>query len=276
MNIELLTTSNNDLLAKLKQGQYFIFNDFTKKQFYYNSVKQVIFDGIDKFEGIECRRAVETNGLSAMHQYFPADKLIYLDLFVRDHTRQLMVEMAYSFCKHDLKLASEFFISPYESLIKISYPFEVAIQSKVTYEEYIQYRTKLLEASQSFQIKEFLKKIKAQIKKFLKKTKTEAGYHGSYPYAASVFGPHLDSWYGSPLDGINLWWAIEGVREDNSMILYPESFGESLKYEKKFIYLPPGITLTKPYNVVIPDGSILVFNSDLLHGSHLNISNVTR
>jgi nitrite reductase/ring-hydroxylating ferredoxin subunit len=187
-----------------------------------------------------------------------------------------MVEMAYSFCKNDLKLPSEFFIAPDYLLVKISYPFEVAIKSKVTYKQYIEYRNKCLKPSQRFKIKEFLKKIKAETKKLLKKSKYDVGYHEIYPYAANTFGIHMDSWYGSPLDGINLWWAIEGVREDNSMVLYPERFGESIKYKKDFLYLPPGITMTKPQKVELTDGSLLVFNSDLLHGSHLNISNVTR
>lgn len=276
MNIELKSAINNDLLAELKNGRYFVFNDFTQKQLYYDSVRQVIFDGIEEVESLECRQVIEENGLASMHKYFPVDKLIYLDIFIREHIRQLMVEMAYSFCKNDLKLPSEFFIAPDYLLVKISYPFEVAIKSKVTYKQYIQYRNKCLKPSQRFKIKEFLRKFKAETKKLLKKSKDDVGYHEIYPYAANAFGIHMDSWYGSPLDGINLWWAIEGVREDNSMVLYPERFGESIKYKKDFLYLPPGITMTKPQKVELTDGSLLVFNSDLLHGSHLNISNVTR
>jgi nitrite reductase/ring-hydroxylating ferredoxin subunit len=101
-------------------------------------------------------------------------------------------------------------------------------------------------------------------------------YHDYYSYAANTYGPHLDSWYRAPLDGINLWWSIAGVREDNGIILYPETFGRYIQHRWEVGYLPPGNTLPKPHPVELSDGSILVFNSDLLHGSHLNISDVTR
>jgi nitrite reductase/ring-hydroxylating ferredoxin subunit len=276
MSIELKSPINNELFEKIQNGHYFIFNDFTKKQQYYDSVKQIILDGIEEFEGSECRQAIEKNGLTTMHNYFPVDKLIYLDVFIREQARQLLIELAYSFCKDDLKLTSEFFIAPDDFFVKVSYPFEVAIKSTVNYEQYIEYKNKRLNTSQPLKVKEVLRKLKAKAKKLLKKSKVEAGYHGGYPYAANVFGPHLDSWYAAPLDEINLWWAIEGVTEDNSVILYPESFGESIKYKKEFLYISPGITLTKPYKAELQNGSILVFNSDLLHGSHLNVSNVTR
>jgi hypothetical protein len=169
MNIGLKPPISNDLLANLKQGDYFVFHNFTQKQFYYDSIKQIIFDGIEKFEGLECRQLIEKNGLATMHKYFPVDKLIYLDVFMRKHIRLLMVEMAYSFCKNDLKVSTEFFIAPDASVVKICYPFEVAVKSKVTYAQYVSYRDKQLALSQPFKPKEFLKKVKAKAKKLLKK-----------------------------------------------------------------------------------------------------------
>ncbi|HEY9612550.1 Rieske 2Fe-2S domain-containing protein [Allocoleopsis sp.] len=276
MKTELEKGINNDLEIKLNNGHFFVFHDFTDKQFYYDSVQQIILDGIEKIEGMGCRQAIEKTGLATLHEYFPVDKLIYLDIFIRKHIRQLLIEMAYSFCKNDLRLSTEFFLAPDTFVVKICYPFEVAIKSKVSYAQYVDYKNQQLAESQPFKLKNFLKKIKSKTKKIIKKTRSSVSYHDRYPYAANTYGPHLDSWYGAPLDGVNLWWSITSVREDNSVILYPETFGRYIQHKPEFGYIPPGSTLPKPHKVEIPDGSILVFNSDLLHGSHLNISNVTR
>ncbi|NJP08304.1 MAG: Rieske 2Fe-2S domain-containing protein [Leptolyngbyaceae cyanobacterium RU_5_1] len=99
------------------------------------------------------------------------------------------------------------------------------------------------------------------------------------PYAARFHQPHVDSWYGAPLGGITLWWAIEGAREDNGVVLYPDFFGQAIDYRNiaaSSSYLPFGITVTKPHKINVPDGSILLFNYDMLHSSHLNISGYTR
>jgi nitrite reductase/ring-hydroxylating ferredoxin subunit len=285
VNIFFKKNSNarqTDLVEELKQGHYFTFNDFTHKQSYYESVKQIIFTGIEQIEGRDCSQEIAQNGLAQMHQYFPVDKLIYLDVYVRERSSQLMMKMAYDFCKNDLSLSDEFFIVPDDLLFKISYPFELAIKSKVSYKEYLEYKQSRVQKPLQFNSSQFLRSLKQKVKSWLKKTPKKSsivepkGYHDHYPYAANAYGPHLDSWYGSALNGINLWWAIAGVQEDNSMIFYPETFGRYIKYNPKFAYLPPGITLPKPDKVEIPDGSLLVFNSDLLHGSQLNISNLTR
>lgn len=274
-------TSHNNFAEGLKKGDYFVFNNFKQKQEFYAYIQQIIFRGIEKIEGQDCRREVEQNGLSQMHLYFPVDKLMYLDVYVRERSRQLMMQMAYSFCKHDLKFTTEFFIIPDDFLFKISYPFEIAVKSKASYKQYVEYKQARAKKTIPLNSYQFLRKVKQDVKAWIKdipksSTPTTKGYHDHYPYAANAYGPHLDSWYGSALDGINLWWALAGVKEDNSMIFYPETFGRYIKYKQDYAYLPPGVTVTKPYKVELLDGSVLVFNSDLLHGSQLNISNLTR
>ncbi|AFZ20711.1 Rieske 2Fe-2S domain-containing protein [Allocoleopsis franciscana] len=276
MTTELKNPVNNDLLAELNNKHYLIVHNFTQKQFYYDSIKQMIFDGIEQIEGVECRRSIEKHGLATMHKYFPVDKVFYLDIFIRKHIHRLQMELAYSFCKNDLKVSTEFFIAPEALVVKICYPFEVAVKSKVTYQQYEQYQAQQLKLSKPFNLKESLKAVKVKTKNLLQKPQTHVGYHDHYPYAAHAYAPHLDSWYRVPLNGINLWWAIAGVQEDNSMVFYPEAFGRYIQYQRDIAYIPPGNTLPKPHKLQLQDGSIFVFNSDLLHGSHLNISNLTR
>ena len=276
MITELGKATNEDLVTQLLSGHCFVFHDFTNKQLYYDSVKRKILDGIEEFEGAGCRAAVEKAGLANMHEYFPADKLIYLDMFIRNHLRRLLIEMTYAFCKAELKWPTEFFIAPDTFVVKIAYPFDVAIKSKVSYADYVAYATEMSTEWQPFTVGNLLKKAKSSARKLLHRARPSAGYHDHYPYAANAYGAHLDSWYGAPLDGVNLWWSIAGVEEDSGMVLYPETFGRYIPFKSQSGYIPPGNTLPKPQKLDIPDGSIFVFNSDLLHGSHLNISRVTR
>src|SRR5262245_2771220 len=278
MKTELEKTIKDEPVAEVINGHWLLFHDFIQKSFYYDSVKRAIFDGIEKFESLECRQAVEQTGLAKMHEHFPADKLFHLDVFLRKHLRQLLIEMTYCFCKEELGLSSTpFFIAPDTFVMKISYPFEVAIKSKVSYAKYLELSNEVEAQSQPFRAKTLLKKLKARAKKLIKGSPPPSqGYHDHYPYAANTYGAHIDSWYGTPLDGINLWWAIAGVTKESGMVLYPETFGRYIPHKPQFGYIAPGNSLPKPHTLEIPDGSVFVFNSDLLHGSHLNISNVTR
>ena len=93
---------------------------------------------------------------------------------------------------------------------------------------------------------------------------------------ARAHGPHVDTWYGHSYDGMNLWWSIDGVNADNTVILYPEMFGRPLKYDPKSMYVAPGVPLSKPHHVEMCPGQLLIFNPETLHGTQVNVSNDTR
>jgi nitrite reductase/ring-hydroxylating ferredoxin subunit len=75
---------------------------------------------------------------------------------------------------------------------------------------------------------------------------------------------------------VNLWWSIDGVNEDNTVILYPELFGQELPFDPKNMYIAPGVQLTKPRKITPLPGELLVFNPETLHGTQVNISDSTR
>ncbi len=301
-------TSNNllasiecpEIIEKLKPGQHFILQDFTNKQEFHKAMEEIILDGISKIESLACRQQVANAGLSQMHKYFPVDKVALLDLFLRDNIARIALEMPYSFCKNDLKYTGDFFIDT-STVVRICYPFSIAVKSKTTYSQYWQYsQEQSVRSSQSTPSHSinYAKKLKSAMKRILKKAiklnqspqptpalqppspnfSDPSQYHHQYPYAASSYGPHIDSWYGYALNEIILWWAITEVKEDNGMVLYPDLFGKPLEYDTNFVNdpLPPGITLPKPKKFNMDSGSLLVINSDILHGTNLNISDATR
>ncbi|ASC71876.1 hypothetical protein XM38_028300 [Halomicronema hongdechloris C2206] len=300
-------TGSNEILNKLREGHYFVLDNFTNKNILHEAVKKVILDGIEKFEGIKCRRLVEKNGLCKMHYYFPADKLADLDLHVKGSKRikEIMLKLAFSVGKENLKISGEFFIEENPFAFKISYPHRVAINSTVTNEDYhvkyMELRNKIaLEENRKWELRQkvekfqgigrLIEKVKTEVKtaflksiRFNRKQAFKQTYKGfariaKQPYAAKIHQPHIDSWYGAPLDGISLWWAIEGAKENNGVVLYPNMLGEDIDFsvESETSYLPFGITVTKPEKIEVPDGSVLLFTYDMLHSSHLNISDFTR
>jgi nitrite reductase/ring-hydroxylating ferredoxin subunit len=101
-------------------------------------------------------------------------------------------------------------------------------------------------------------------------------YHGQIPVPARSHGPHIDTWYGHSYDGINLWLSIDGVNVDNTVILYPEMFGRPLAFDPTSMYIARGVELPKPYKVDLKPGELLAFNPETLHGTQVNISDVTR
>lgn len=299
----------NDLI---KQGKDFIIEDFNNKELTYNFVKNIILKGIEEIEGIETRKTIEKVGLSKLHEHFHVDNLWHLEKIVENGVRQEVLKMTYEVGKDSLSLEGEFFIDNNIN-IRINYPFTFARLAKLKYEDYIQNRQlnsqtdiqKQFNKSVQLKIavKDFTSNLLGRGKSFVTRTfkssqkqhdqsaksglnkitelkiEGKAKYFKNLPYAASAkfaHGPHLDTWFGHSYDGINLWWAIDGVTEDNGIILYPELFEKHLEHLEEPPYIIPGITLPKPYKIAPKAGSILIFNPEVLHGTQLNVSDFTR
>jgi len=282
--------SNHEILQKiLDEGQYFIFNDYTNKDKFFDLVRTSLFQGIESIEGRDCRQAIETEGLHKMHEHFSADNIMHLEKFVKDKIGTPLLQVTSEIAKNDLGLKKKFFVEDIIE-VRLHYPFENARQSKVTFKDYDSYmygepvNPPSREQKVKVKVKSFIKKFINYVdSKVLKQSNKDISggieyyeYHGVLPYAAAAHGPHIDSWLGNPLNGINLWWAIAGVKENNTVILYPETFGKPLEHIENGAYIAPGITLPKPIPITLSDNSLLIFNSDLLHGTHLNISEFTR
>ncbi|MCZ6717558.1 MAG: Rieske 2Fe-2S domain-containing protein [Gammaproteobacteria bacterium] len=101
-------------------------------------------------------------------------------------------------------------------------------------------------------------------------------YHRGLPRAAWAHGPHKDTWHGLAKDSINLWWSIDGVNKQNSVLLYPETFGKEARPDPTSMYLAAGQELPRPVTFDMNPGEVLVFNPEILHGTRLNTSDETR
>jgi nitrite reductase/ring-hydroxylating ferredoxin subunit len=102
------------------------------------------------------------------------------------------------------------------------------------------------------------------------------GYHKGHPPAAWAHGPHLDSWAGHSRDGLNIWWAMCDAPAAASMVLYPELADRALPCDRRTLYLRQDYPLPPPTFVPLGAGDMLMFDPEILHGTHLNVTDRTR
>ncbi len=280
----------------ITNGQYFILDDFLYKQTSYDFIKNTFLKGIEITAGYKCYKQAEQLGLDRLHEYYPAEKIMLLEKFVKERATNEIIKMVCEVGKYDLNIEKEFFINTI-ILVRIKYPFLVGKDSKLTYEDYIyhmyakEYAKNTSTLSKlSTQIKSSAKKISQEYVRiadqvFKKKLPTKTTkktlpksvfeYNAKYPYAAFAHGPHLDSWFGAPYS-LEFWWSIAGVTEENGLIFYTDTFKSDLKHMEGVPFIAHGIELSNPQRLALLDGSLLIFHGDVLHGAQLNISDKTR
>ncbi len=95
----------------LTTGKYLILDEFVDRESVHNFVKKALLEAIKLIEGQEAYLNIKKNGLERMHKYFPADKLVFLEKFVREKVKTRIIKMAYDVGKTVLLLELEFFIN---------------------------------------------------------------------------------------------------------------------------------------------------------------------
>jgi nitrite reductase/ring-hydroxylating ferredoxin subunit len=162
-----------------------------------------------------------------------------------------------------LGLDQGFFVDDY-TIMRVNYPYEVALQAPPEAE------------NPGIGRMDPATRARAQKAKVIDPVYDPRGYHRQQPPAAWAHGPHLDTWTGHSRGGVNLWWAIGDVVAENSMFFYPELFGLPLAPDPRSLYLREGRPLPAPTPQPLDAGEMVVFNPEILHGTHLNVSGRTR
>lgn len=270
-----------DASAIIGRGHYAILDDYALREELNRKLHEAFRDGVERFEGPACRRAVEIDGLKSLHRHFPAEKIELLEEYLRERLREDLYHWSGAVGSKDLGLAHPFYVD-YLIVIRIHYPYFVARRGGKATSPSFHLAEKLRLARAAARDPRLLvhhvaKTYRTRRRREERKLVYDAAtYHGDLPTAARSHGPHVDTWYGHSYDGINLWLSIEGVNEDNTVILYPEMFGRPVDYDPKSMYLAPGIALPRPLKVPLAPGQLLLFNPEMLHGTQVNISDQTR
>jgi nitrite reductase/ring-hydroxylating ferredoxin subunit len=229
----------------------------------WREVRRAIADSVEQLAGKDGREALERDGLERLHEQLTPEQIGPLRDEVMGRVREELFRMTCRVAREVLGIDGEFFVDDY-TILRVNFPYEVAIRASHTAEN-----------PGIGRVSDNARKDHAAAK-VIDPVYNPRGYHRDQPPAAWAHGPHLDTWTGHSRDGVNLWWAISEVPAENSMFFYPELFGQPLDPDPTSLYLRAGQPLPQPTLMPLRAGELLVFNPEVLHGTHLNVSGMTR
>ncbi|MFD0381984.1 phytanoyl-CoA dioxygenase family protein [Streptomyces stramineus] len=86
---------------------------------------------------------------------------------------------------------------------------------------------------------------------------------------------HVDSWFNTAVNTVNLWMAVGPVRRGNGLVFYPEAYRRAPRHDGRHTLLP-GQHTGPPMDIELAAGDILFFAADHLHASQPNTTDETR
>ncbi|MGL4542216.1 MAG: Rieske 2Fe-2S domain-containing protein, partial [Polymorphobacter sp.] len=237
--------------------------------------------GVEAFAGPAARAAVERDGLRSLHRHFPIESVLLLEDFINKRIRDDLYHWAYQVGHDTIGLPDPFYVDML-IVIRVHYPQLVARRGGKAAPPPFDWRERArLVAAGVRKPSIFVNQVTRRLRKRAKIAAHQIAfnadqYHGDLPTLARSHGPHIDTWYGHSYDGFNVWLSIDGVNTGNTVILYPELFGNRVDYDPASMYLAPGINLPAPTKIALEPGQLLLFNPEMLHGTQVNISEDTR
>ena len=222
-----------------------------------------IVDAVAHVKGPDAAARIRSEGVQHLHEVIDAREVTPLRDRVLDALRTPLLEMSVAVGRHVLGWKGDFYVDDY-LILRINFPFEIARQTDRAAEN------------------PGVGRLSASVRDLFKARKTidpvydPKSYHRNLPPAAWAHGPHCDSWAGHSRDGRNIWWAIGPVPADAGMVLYPELSDVDLPPDPRTLYVKAGVPLPPPTAVPLEAGEMLVFDPEVLHGTHLNTTSDTR
>lgn len=213
--------------------------------------------------GDDAASVIRREGVAALHRVIDARDVTLLRDQVLDSLRNELLRMAVTVGRSVLHWNDEFYVDDY-LILRINLPYEIARKTDP-----------VAENPGIGRISPWMREI-AKVRRVTDPLYDPKGYHRGHPPAAWAHGPHIDSWSGHSKDGLNIWWAIADVPAQAGMVLYPELADAHLPCDRRSLYLQAGYPLPKPTSLALSAGEMLVFDPEILHGTHLNLTDRTR
>jgi nitrite reductase/ring-hydroxylating ferredoxin subunit len=277
MNRKRLT--RDEVASILADGAHYVLEDYALRDELQAKIRQAFLEGIEALAGAACRSEVEAHGLRELHRYFPLAKIHKLEAHLMRSLQDELYYWSYRVGADTLGLAHPFFVDHF-IIFRIHYPFLLARDAGAIEPAPIVWKERMRLAYGALRdwdaLKDYVGLGRGPADEKVRSVHDAFAYHGDIPAPARSHGPHMDTWYGHSYDGINLWLSIDGVNVDNTVILYPDMFGRPLEFDPVTMYIARGQEICKPLKVEIGAGDLLVFNPEMLHGTQVNISDVTR
>jgi nitrite reductase/ring-hydroxylating ferredoxin subunit len=222
-----------------------------------------IVEAVSRIQGDAAAQTLRKLGIQHLHEVIDARDFGPLRDQVLERLRQPLFAMAVAVGREFLGWEGDFYIDDY-LVLRINFPYELACRSSSSTENPGTGRlSPAVRAAYN-------------ARKVIDPVFDPKSYHGGNPPAAWAHGPHRDSWTGHSRGGRNIWLAIGDVPAEAGMVFYPETNEDDLRCDPRTLYLAPGCPLPKPTCQPVKAGEMLVFDPEMLHGTHLNTTDSTR
>lgn len=270
--------------AQLTRVGYFIAPDYPGRQAFICRFKDVLIHAAANLHGPQCAEQLVRLGLNKLHECFPVEKIALLRHKAIDIMRNEILTTMTAIAQHGAGLAHPFYLSDGLNL-RIVYPFLTASHALPTesFPHPSDFSPHAFTQNPgywlAYQWKESRYRLLLKWRRLSRPAYASQDlrqYNRGRPAATWSHAPHQDSWSGQASNNINVWCAIAGVNRHSSMVFYPDHYGEYFHHNPGSFYINPGQPPGKPVKLGMEDGQALVFNPEVLHSTHLNISDETR
>ncbi len=237
--------------------------DVTGGSALYGRAVEEIVDAVAAMQGAGAADVVRSRGVGMLHAVIDASEIGALRDRVLDRLRDDLLRFAVSLGRSVLGWDGEFYVDDY-LILRVNFPYAVARASPPGAENPgVGRLSPAVRAT-------------AAARRVRDPRYAPASYHRGHPPAAWAHGPHVDSWTGHSKDGLNVWWAISDVPAEAGMVLYPDVDVDALDCDPCTLYLRAGTRLPEPTVLPLEAGTMIVFDPEVLHGTHLNVTDRTR
>ncbi len=237
--------------------------DLTGLRSLHARVVDELIAAVGDLRGAAAGERLRQRGLGALHEEIEVGDIGAIRDRVLETLRPELLRMAVRVGRSVLGWDQDFYVDDY-LILRINLPYEVARRTAAGAEN-----------PGIGRVSPAMRPI-AQARRIKDPLYDPAGYHRHHPPAAWAHGPHIDSWTGHSRDGINIWWAMVEVPAEAGMVLYPEVETAGLVCDRRTLYLKAGQPLPPPTFAPLAAGEMLVFDPEILHGTHLNVTDRTR
>lgn len=278
METSVQSTGSTRPKARTSQKGYLeVFPDYVDKPAIQGVIREAFLDGIELIAGRESREGCEREGLEAMHRHFPYENLGMLEPYILGRIKESVLRWTAELGRKTLNLQHEFFVQDL-LLLRINYPYYPYVRNGSTpssasapaLRHRMRYGLRNVAASAKAAVRSgtMIGRPRDMFSYYVKRGKVKGVAYRGHP-------SHIDSWFGQPIRSLSVWLSIAGVDRANSMCLYPETDGIRMP-QNSSLYLGTGFRLPKPTRPDLTPGDLLVFTTDMLHCTQLNVSEKTR
>ncbi len=244
-------------------------------------IRHSIIDIVNEKFGSEKVEELKLKGLSKLHEIIPLNEYASVEMIAKDRTLIDCQNYADRYCRDVLGYSGDLYVCSLV-MFRIHAPYRQArsVKNKVEKPSLKKSVKHLIKGIINYRNAYSSERTIDLFKNVLnyKKAYNPDNYQKGIIRNGRSHGIHIDTWHANSFNALNLWVAIDGVNEMNSVAFYPEMYGhiKGDDFDPDNMYLKEGIRVTEPFVKEMAPGEVVVFNAEIPHSTIVNVSDQTR